>query len=361
MQVDLFASLISSREIVTTRCLYNNAEDSLYQGFFQSQPASIRFQRVFPGCDEEKMQQEIEIMRTLKHEQILKLFDCFRLDSGVGSYLVVVTEFCANTAEKDMEFRRKAERYREENQLWMLIKQLISAFAYMQKCGFAHRCISPACLYIIKDSVSIGNFNASTTAPDCLGPLSIHGKSFYHSPKVYDAILAGHSTVTHNVYKSDLYSLGLTLLALANLKAPEIIALSGYEPEAVSSEVKACRYQDYIQKALFAMLEKEEENRMDFVQFEEWIGVEPVPVPALIAKALEEAKESNPLPASAEEEKSLVLENNSAKSEGDNRKGDDKSSILSGSRPTETTTQPPADTPLPGKRRPSKWLCCFPF
>lgn len=78
MQVELIASLISGRGIVTNHRLYNNFEDSLYQGFFHSQPATIRFQRVFPGCDKGKLQQEIEIMKTLVHEQILKLFDCFR-------------------------------------------------------------------------------------------------------------------------------------------------------------------------------------------------------------------------------------------------------------------------------------------
>ena len=167
MQVDLLASIISGRGIVKKQCIYSNIEDSLCQGFFKSQPASIRFQRVLPGCDEEKLQQEIDIMRTLKHEQIINLYDCFRLDSDLGNYLVVVTEFCANTAEKDMEFRLKAACYWEETQFWTLIKQLVSAFAYMQRCDFAHRCISPACLYIIKDSVRKSPF------PNPLFPLFV--------------------------------------------------------------------------------------------------------------------------------------------------------------------------------------------
>ena len=262
--------LLFAQSIKVVTCLYSNTEDSLYQGQFRGQPASIRMQRIIPGCDENRMTEEMLIMRSLAHRQIVKLLDCFRLVAEIAEFLVVVTEFCANTVDKDMLYRQREGYFFTEDQLWTISKELISAFAYMQRCGFAHRCISPASLYLVKGSLVVGNFSSSTVSPPSEVLRSIHGQSYYHSPKITNAILNGNVVVNHNIYKSDVYSLGLTLLALARLDAPETITMSGHDLEVIQKEVGECRYSDNFKLLLLAMLEVEEEKRGDFLNFEQW-------------------------------------------------------------------------------------------
>lgn len=311
MQMDeMCRQLLSKQSIEVSSCLYSNTEDSLYQGQFRGQPASIRMQRIFPGCDEEGIEKEMQIMRALEHIHIVKLLDCFRLVSEIADFLVVVTEFWGKSAEQDMAYRQKAGYSFTESELWTLSVDLISAFAYMQNHGFAHRCISPASLYLTKDSWVVGNFSSSTVSPPGQCLRSIQGQSYYHSPKIYNAILKGKTEVAHNVYKSDVYSLGLTLLALAKLEVPQVIAMAGHTIEAIQEEVEGCRYSRSFKDFLYAMLDVEEETRGDFRDFEEWTRNKPVSPPIIElpenqTQLQEKISKEEELPRVEEEEKAM--------------------------------------------------------
>jgi hypothetical protein len=97
---------------------------------------------------------------------------------------------------------------------------------------------------------------------------------------VYTALFRSQPSVAHNAYKSGVYSFGLTLLALAKLEAPAKITNAGHDVDVISAEVGSCVYSDNFKQFLLEMLKTDEEERGDFVEFEAWLGTNPVSLPA---------------------------------------------------------------------------------
>ena len=246
------------------------SRDSLFQGFYQAQPVIIRVQSIDPGSGAAVVAAEIDVIRTLQHPNIVKVLECCLLES----YSVVVMEFCASTAESEMEERRKARRYIEEEKMWQLSNSLISALAYMQRHGYVHSCINPASLYVTNSDWKLGNLHISS-----VNFSSFHGQSYFHSPKVSTALFKSQSSAAHNAYKSGVYSLGLTLLALAKLETPAKIINSGHDVDVINAEVGSCVYSDNFKQLLLEMLKTDEEERGDFLEFEMWLGRNPVSLP----------------------------------------------------------------------------------
>lgn len=280
MQSEELSASLHERNIEVKSSLYTSPDHSLFQGFCRSLPATIRLQRIASEAKAIEVEAEVEILRTLRHANVLKVLDCWKLRQEKDSYVVIVSEHCAQTGQDEMDSRYKSKKFLEEEKLWALCISLVGAFSYLQRRGYAHRLISPSSLYIYNDDWKVGNLTASTVASSVISLRAQKGHGNYHSPYVCDALLRGQPPTAHNEYKSDVYSLGLTLLALARLEEPAVITGTGHLAEVITEEVGKCRYTDNFKEVLLAMLKTEEEERGDFVQFESWLGARPASLPA---------------------------------------------------------------------------------
>jgi len=305
MQSEELNASLRERNIEVKSSLYTNSDHSLFQGYCRSLPATIRLQRIAPEAKAIEVEAEIEMLRSLQHLHVLKVLDCCNLSKEAESYVVIVMEHCASTGENEMESRRKGKKFLEEEKLWVLCISLIGAFSYLQRRGYAHRLISPSSLYISNNDWKVGNLTAATVAPSIVTLRCQKGHGNYHSPKVFTTLLKSQTLGTHNVYKSDVYSLGLTLLALARLEEPVVITNAGHLAEVISEEVGKCRYTDNFKEMLLAMLKTEEEERGDFVQFETWLGARPASLPAYSHEVKLQEKHPEPVPV---DEKPASLE-----------------------------------------------------
>lgn len=281
-------SELASFGIELLRSIYSNPDESLHNGVFNSNPATIRLQRIWRDCDISALDTEIGIMKALQHPQIVQIYDCFRVAKNQAEYAVVVMEFVAKTVQSDIEVREMHRAFLDETELWSWSFGLISAFAHMQRREFAHRNVNPDSLFITIHGVKIGNFRASKASPAVKNLLSLQGERFYQSPVLTDAFMRKHSTALHNPYKSDVYSLGLTLLTIAKLKLPQKIPLTGHIPEAISEEIQECQYSQQFKDFLYELLIVEEGKRGDFVDFEKWLGMNSASIPR--------SKSPDPLP-----------------------------------------------------------------
>lgn len=270
MQNEQLNTSLEKHGIKVKSALYNG--DSLFQGFYHTQPVTIRVQSIAPGSDATTVAAEIEVIRTLQHPNIVKVLECYLLEE---SYSVIVMEFCESNAESEMIERRKTLRYIEEEKMWQLSTSLISAHAHMQRHGYVHSCINPSAVYIANSHWKIGNLHMTSGNFS-----SFHGQSSFHSPKVSTALFQSQSSVAHNSYKSGVYSLGLTLLALAKLETPDKIINTGHDVDVIDAEVGSCVYSDNFKQFLLEMLKTDEEERGDFVEFEMWLGKNPQSLPA---------------------------------------------------------------------------------
>ena len=97
-----------------------------------------------------------------------------------------------------------------ENELVKILKQLVKAFSYLQNNKICHRDIKPSNILIINGNYYIGDFNESKEIngnPNMV--TEIRGTEAFLSPIMFEALIRNQKKIKHNLYKSDVYSLGL--------------------------------------------------------------------------------------------------------------------------------------------------------
>ena len=118
-------------------------------------------------------------------------------------------------AETDLDRKiSKSKNSLTQIQLIKILKQLINTLCYLQEQGIAHRDIKPGNIFEINGEYYIGDFDQSikiNTKNNNSFDIEeeIKGTEAFLSPILYEALIKNKKTVKHNIFKSDVYSLGL--------------------------------------------------------------------------------------------------------------------------------------------------------
>ena len=104
---------------------------------------------------------------------------------------------------------------------------------------------------------------------------SLKGTELYMSPLLFNGLRSRQIDVKHNVYKSDVYSLGLCMLyAAICLEKPLFEIRKIIEMEKIRNYINSTLKENYSEKLIniiISMLEIHEENRPDFIELEKLI------------------------------------------------------------------------------------------
>jgi serine/threonine protein kinase len=160
---------------------------------------------------------------TLDHENILKIIstNLEGRDRNFNYFLIFSEAFEEGNLAGLIRSCRSRDHYLSENKILSYLTMLVDALSYMQEQKTAHRDIRPESIYICENGlkVKIGELDKSSKQEQA-DVTNIIGSPLYLSPAQRQAYAYNiHSVVSqHNVYKSDVYSLGLTFLYLASLR-----------------------------------------------------------------------------------------------------------------------------------------------
>ena len=168
-----------------------------------------------------------------------------------------------------------------ENELIKILKQLVKAFSYLQNNKICHRDIKPSNILIINGNYYIGDFNESKEIngnPNMV--TEIMGTEAFLSPIMFEALVRNQKKVKHNLYKSDVYSLGLCFVfALTrNLYIMQKIKETKQDDKIkkliLDNKVdKKMEFsQDFID-LIVKMLCFEEKNRIDFIELNNILNI----------------------------------------------------------------------------------------
>ena len=216
------------------------------------------------------LENELSFLYSLKHPNILKIFShSFCPDGSVE----LILEYCSKRDLCDEINRRvKQNQPWSEQKILKIMEELINAFAYLQKQKIAHRDIKPDNILVSSDGTckigDLGNSKRIISQPS----KTIVGTAYYMSPELRQTQNYGSSTYNHlienSVFKSDVWSLGLTFLVLVSLKSVEDFSnLNSIEITQTRrlSEIK----NPYQKRILELMLIYDGSNRPDFIQLYE--------------------------------------------------------------------------------------------
>jgi len=216
--------------------------------------------------------EEYSTLSRFQHPNILQPLDAFEYSDG----LVLVTEPFQQTLLQDICNRGKERYYWKEEELWQVIHGLIQAFAYMEGESLSHRDVNPA--NIVLNSQKIPKISGFYASKWVLFPIehTLIGTPYYLSPILRLAWANSTPNVLHNAYKSDVYSLGMTLLVATSLEFPEIM-LSSQREAGLNGAIQALICSNRLKYLLSCMLAEDEAKRPTFRDISGWLNSSDAP------------------------------------------------------------------------------------
>ena len=163
-----------------------------------------------------------------------------------------------------------------EKVLHKFLKCLAIAGSFLQKSCVAHRDIKPQNVLITKQNeIFLTDFDEAINVKSAVGIYEIRGSEAYMSPILEKNLILGQKKVKHNVFKSDVYSLGLSFVYAMTKNLEILPKIKKCEDDKVNEKllrdniVKGGKYSDDFIKTIMKMVAYEEKNRFDFHELAE--------------------------------------------------------------------------------------------
>ena len=222
--------------------------------------------------------EECELVNSLCHNHIVKMHSLYKKKLDTFTYAIYIL---MDLAQKDWDSEIKEKfamnkKYYNEEELITIIKQLMEPLAFLQEKCITHRDIKPQNILVFKDKVyKICDFGEAKEYKNLKRQSTVRGTELYMSPLLYNGMKRNVDNITHNSYKSDLYSMGLCLLYAACLSYDPIYDMrdfsSSKETNTLIDDYVKDRYSDKFKDLIKKMLEYEERLRMDCIDFNKYL------------------------------------------------------------------------------------------
>uniref|UniRef100_A0A8C1IJ10 non-specific serine/threonine protein kinase n=1 Tax=Cyprinus carpio TaxID=7962 RepID=A0A8C1IJ10_CYPCA len=252
---------------------------------------------------------EIDILASCDHHNIVKLLDAFYYESK----LWILIEFCAGGAIDAVML--ELERPLTEPQIRVVCKQTLDALQYLHDNKVIHRDLKAGNILLSLDGdVKLADFGVSAKNTKTIQRRdSFIGTPYWMAPEV---VMCETSKDRPYDYKADIWSLGVTLIELAQIEPPNhemnpmrvLLKIAKADPPTLQQPSKwSPEFNDFLKHAL----DKNVDNRWSTAQLLQHPFVSSVtdsrPLRELIAEAKAEVTEEIEDLKEEEEEDDLLI------------------------------------------------------
>nr|XP_046266036.1 serine/threonine-protein kinase 10 [Scatophagus argus] len=236
---------------------------------------------------------EIDILAKCDHRYIVKLLDAFYHDNT----LWIMIEFCPGGAVDATML--ELDRGLTEPQIKVVCRQMLEALVYLHSMKIIHRDLKAGNILLMLDGdIKLADFGVSAKNNKTLQRRdSFIGTPYWMAPEV---VMCETMKDSPYDYKADIWSLGITLIELAQIEPPHhelnpmrvLLKIAKSEPPTLEQPQKWSReFKDFLKKAL----DKNPETRPSATQLLEHPFVKSVtsnrPLRELVAEAKAEVME----------------------------------------------------------------------
>ena len=247
----------------------NNKRYAMKEMIFQSSDNIIYLK--------ERLKNIVDFQKKSKCDGIIKTYGDCSVKKNEQYFYYEIMELAERDWEKEINIRKKGLNYYSEKELVNIMVQLVKTLFQLQKNHITHRDIKLQNILIIKNKYKICDFGESRTINQ-KGTIvqPVRGSELYMSPILFCGLQEKALTVTHNTYKSDVFSLGMCILFAASLNENclyEIREMTNMDKIRKVLEYYLCkRYSNIFIEILLYILEINEKKRPDFIQLEKIIS-----------------------------------------------------------------------------------------
>jgi len=210
----------------------------------------------------------------VQHENLVKCFGFYLHETKVKTIKVgIIMEFVdSKNLGEELNDRFKTRNYWKEDDLTQIAHRMIATLACMQRHGVAHRDLKPENVFWLPDNqIKVGDMGESKLSVEDEEFATIRGTPRYLSPALAMARQRKEKFVTHNIFKSDVFSLGLILLEMSSLmNITELNNPDKNGPAKTKARLKQLKvmYSQQYLSLIDQLLTYDEATRPDFIDLE---------------------------------------------------------------------------------------------
>ena len=221
---------------------------------------------------------EFELVHLCNHENIMKVYSyCIRILDPTTYALYVLMELAECDWDKEIKKKLKQRKNYSEKELINILYQLASGLLYIQeKYKISHRDIKPQNVLVFANGkYKLADFGEAKEAKVSRQINTLRGTELYMSPALYDGLKNEKNDVTHNPFKSDVFSLGFCFVYASalnfNLLYEVRDILDNRTINVILHKFLNKFYSEKFIQLLASMLEIDESKRYDFNNIKKYI------------------------------------------------------------------------------------------
>ena len=221
---------------------------------------------------------EFELVYSCHHDNIMKIFSyCIRILDSTTYALYVLMELSSGDWDKEIRIRLMQGNNYSEKELINILFQLSSSLLYIQQnFHISHRDIKPQNVLVFPNNkYKLADFGEAKEAKIMRQRNSLRGTELFMSPALYDGLKHELNDVSHNPFKSDVFSLGYCFIYAAalnfNLLYQVRDIVDNKKINMILHKFLGKHYSEKFIVLLASMLEMDESKRYDFIDIKNYI------------------------------------------------------------------------------------------
>ena len=221
----------------------------------------------------EKTKIVINFIKKTGNKGVIKIYGDLVKKKGNEYHYYVLMEIADRDWEKELFERQKLKQYYSEKEIFIIMNQLIKTLSLLQKNHITHRDIKPQNVLVSKGIYKISDFGeARTLLREGIIVSRVRGTELYMSPILFNGLRLKLNQISHNTFKSDVFSLGMCLFFASTLTFNSLCDIRELNDMKIIKEklmkYLSGKYSLNLINILIEMLQIEENNRPDFITLE---------------------------------------------------------------------------------------------
>ena len=222
---------------------------------------------------------EFQLVYSCNHPNIMKIYGlCLRILDCTTFAIYVLMEKSKYDWDKEIKARLAKRKVYTEKELINILKQITEALLFLKnKFNISHRDIKPQNILIFENNkYKLADFGEAKEIKINKKLNTLRGTELYMSPALYEGLKKDKNDVSHDTFKSDVFSLGFCFLYASVLNFSLLykvrdITDNNISEKEINNHLKKIYSNTFIQ-IICKMLKVDEIQRFGFTEILEYIN-----------------------------------------------------------------------------------------